>query len=213
MKKKIKLNLGCGDQVPENWINVDYSLGARLMKFPFFKFINSKLHLFNLDWNDNIVLHDLTKTFPWKDQSVDVIYSSHTLEHLTKEEGQHFLMECYRVLKDNGLLRIVVPDLRKFVESYLNQNMRADDFVHNLGVLYGTQNQNVIKRKLAPFYQFPHKCMYDTPTLLSIIHDTGFTAMDKAAFDSEIEDISAIELSSRTENAVIIEGIKVPQTF
>ena len=31
-KQKIKLNLGCGDRTPEEWVNVDYALGARIFK-------------------------------------------------------------------------------------------------------------------------------------------------------------------------------------
>ena len=91
----MKLNLGCGPQVTEGWVNVDYALGARLMKIPLFRIINKKVKLFKLDWNDKIYIHDLTKKFPWNDSTIDVIYSSHTLEHLSKNQGQRFLAECY----------------------------------------------------------------------------------------------------------------------
>ena len=204
----MKLNLGCGTQVPDGWVNVDYALGARLMKFPFFKAINSKVRFFNLDWDERIVLHDLTKRFPWADNTVDAIYSSHTLEHLSKEQGQYFLQECYRVLKSEGVVRIVVPDLKHFVEQYLHKNMRADDFVQKLGVLYGTKGQSALKKRLAPFYQFPHKCMYDTLTLMEVMAEIGFQATDKAPFSSAIADIETIELESRTQAAVIVEGRK-----
>jgi len=33
----MKLNLGCGNQVVEGWVNVDYALGARFAKIPFSK--------------------------------------------------------------------------------------------------------------------------------------------------------------------------------
>lgn len=209
MERTIKLNLGCGDQIVEDWINVDYSLGARLAKIPFFKAINGKVGFFNLDWDERIFLHDLTKRFPWDDQSVDEVYSSHTLEHLSKAEGRDFLRECHRVLKKNSVLRIVVPDLKSFVDSYLNAEMSADDFVQNLGVLYGTRNQSNLKQKLAPFYQFPHKCMYDTPTLVRIMTEIGFEATAKKPFQSDITSITTIERDDRTRSAVIVEGRKL----
>lgn len=115
----MKLNLGCGSQVPDGWINVDYALGARFSKIPLFAAINRKLGLFNLDWNEEIYLHDLTTIFPWADSTIDVVYSSHTLEHFTREEGHNFLAECHRVLRENGIIRIVVPDLRHVVVEYL----------------------------------------------------------------------------------------------
>jgi len=150
-----KLNLGCGEQTPRQWINVDYSLGARISKLPLFGLINKNLRLFDINWNPDIVLHDLRKEFPWEDQEVDVIYSSHTLEHLSREEGLHFLRECHRVLKTNGVIRIVVPDLRTIVEDYLKGAIRADTFVEYLGVL----QEPGLKGLLAPLNHVPHKCL------------------------------------------------------
>ena len=50
--------------------------------------------------------------------------------------------------------------------------------------------------------------MYDNSRLVTILNDIGFQASDRAAFDSDIEDIRLIELEGRTENAVIVEGRK-----
>jgi len=203
----MKLNLGCGSQVVDGWINVDYSLGARLAKFPLFRSINQKLKLFDLDWNPRIYIHDLSKRFPWLDSSIDVIYSSHTLEHLSKDDGVKFLHECYRVLRQDGMIRIVVPDLRHFVFEYIYGQIVADEFVEKLGVLYGNSG-NTFKDLLSPFIQFPHKCMYDNQRLLEIMDLVGFAVNTKDAFESEIDDIHKIELPDRCTNAVIVEGRK-----
>ncbi|MEF8761580.1 MAG: methyltransferase domain-containing protein [Candidatus Accumulibacter sp. UW25] len=203
----MKLNLGCGSQVVDGWVNVDYSIGARAMKIPFFSTLNKRLKLFNLDWNEKIYLHDLTKRLPWLDSSVDVIYSSHTLEHFTKDEGRSFLAECHRVLRRDGIIRIVVPDLRHYVDKYIKGHIRADDIVKRLGVLYGSSD-NRIKKTLSPFFQFPHKCMYDKERLVEIVDEVGFNATSKQAFCSGIEDIQVIEVKERTKTAVIVEGRK-----
>ena len=84
---------------------------------------------------------------------------------------------------------------------------RADDFVETIGVLYGN-SKNVLKNRLASFIQFPHKCMYDTLTLLKILSETGFEAAIRTAFNSDISDIQLVELQERTENAAIAEGRK-----
>jgi predicted SAM-dependent methyltransferase len=203
----MKLNLGCGSQVPDGWINVDYALGARLARVPFFRIFNRKLRLFDLDWDERIYLHDLSKKFPWADNSIDIVYSSHTLEHFTKEDGRRFIAECHRVLRKDGILRIVVPDLRYIVLEYIEGRIRADDFVENLGVLYVNKN-NAMKNRLAAFIQFPHKCMYDTLRLSEILREQGFDAEGKAPFESDISKIRIVELKGRTENAVIVEGRK-----
>ena len=204
----MRLNLGCGSQcIKEGWVNVDYALGARLFKLPLFRSLNQKIRLFNLDWNPEIYIHDLTKPFPWQDESVEVVYSSHTLEHFTKEEGRRFLAECHRVLRPSGIIRIVVPDLRVIIDEYVTGKLNADDFVARLGVLYEPR-EGPIKSLLARFVQFPHKCMYDVPGLIAILQQLDFDAKERAAFDSDIADIHMIELESRTKNAVIVEGRK-----
>ena len=203
----MKLNLGCGSQVVDEWINVDYALGAKLSKIPFFKLVNKKIKLFDLDWDNRIFLHDLTKKFPWEDESVDEIYSSHTLEHFSRTEGLKFLEECHRVLKKGGIIRIVVPDLQCIVNDFNEKKFPANEFVDNLLVLY-EKKESRLKSFLAPFIQFPHKCMYDTPTLLSVLTDIGFEAQSKTLHNSDIEDIREIELEGRTKFAVVVEGRK-----
>jgi hypothetical protein len=94
-----KLNLGCGFVTPENWINVDYGFGARFMKNGLFRLANRSLRVFDTNWNETIQIHNLESTFPWDDESIDIIYASHILEHFTKDSGTAFLKECCRVLK------------------------------------------------------------------------------------------------------------------
>ncbi len=46
---------------------------------------------------------------PFEDNSCDLIYCSHTLEHLEEEKGLNFLRECQRILKPNAIMRIALP--------------------------------------------------------------------------------------------------------
>ncbi|MCX7046451.1 MAG: methyltransferase domain-containing protein [Candidatus Sumerlaeota bacterium] len=203
----MKLHLGCGARILEGWVNVDYALGAKLAKAPLFRFINRKVKIFDMDWDRRIYLHDLRKRFPWPDGSVEMAYSSHTLEHLTREEGLFFLKECHRVLNLGGIIRIVVPDLACIVADYQSGKLRADQFVESLGVLYATPHRGW-KKRLAPFMEFPHRCMYDTPALTAICSEIGFECAPRKPFDSRIPDIQAVELEERTKDAVIVEGVR-----
>lgn len=90
------LNVACGNRYHKDWINIDINPHSE-----FVKRIN--------------VLEGL----PFPDNSMDVVYSSHFLEHLTKEQAKFVLKEFYRVLKPNGILRIVVPDLENICREYL----------------------------------------------------------------------------------------------
>ena len=203
----MKLNLGCGAEVADGWVNVDYALGARFASIPLFRQLNRRIGVFNQDWNDGILVHDLTTEFPWGESSVDIIYSSHFVEHLVKDDGRRFLEQCHRVLKPSGIIRLVVPDLRAFATEYLEGKIPADQFLEELMVLYGNESGG-LKDRLSPFYRYPHKCMYDEARLTQILDEIGFEVVPRAVFDSDIEGIEDIELEERTERAVILEGHK-----
>lgn len=203
----MKLNLGCGSIVVKGWLNVDYAYGARVAKLPLFGWINRKLRLFRVDWHPDIFLHDLSRPFQWPESSVDAIYCSHVLEHFSKNGGAEFLSRCFKVLRSGGIIRILVPDLSVIVKRYQSGEIAAEDLVSALGVLYGSSLRG-LKGKLSFMIQYPHKCMYDTPSLLRIAQGIGFRASSMAAFESGIPNISEIECASRTEDAVIIEAVK-----
>ncbi|MCD1599741.1 class I SAM-dependent methyltransferase [Rheinheimera aquimaris] len=46
---------------------------------------------------------------PLQNESVSLIYCSHTLEHLESERAFDFLKECYRILKPGAVIRLAVP--------------------------------------------------------------------------------------------------------
>jgi SAM-dependent methyltransferase len=52
------------------------------------------------------------KKLPFKNESVDYIYSSHTIEHFSHREVEQVLREWTRVLKEEGGIEIRCPDLR-----------------------------------------------------------------------------------------------------
>ena len=54
------------------------------------------------------MVHDLSKGIPFDDNSVDVVYHSHLLEHIDRKNVPTFLKEIRRVLKPRGIHRIVV---------------------------------------------------------------------------------------------------------
>lgn len=72
------------------------------------------------------LVHDIAKDpLPFDDNSVDVIFTSHTLEHIVPQRLGFVLSECARVLKpadQGGLLRILVPDIAKAVRAYQNND-------------------------------------------------------------------------------------------
>ena len=95
----IKINFGSGGgegRLP-GWINVD------------------------LDWNcRSDVIADLSKDFPFPTAGVDYIHSEDFIVQLSLGGGYHFMRECRRILKPNGAMRLLTPDLEKFARIYLD---------------------------------------------------------------------------------------------
>jgi SAM-dependent methyltransferase len=58
------------------------------------------------------IVADLEWTFPFKDECVDTIIAFNLMEHIY--DFNNFTHECFRVLRDNGMLYIFVPFLVRF---------------------------------------------------------------------------------------------------
>lgn len=93
---KTFLNLGCGRCFHPTWTNADLHPVA-----------------------PGILQVDARRGLPFPDAQFDVVYHSHTLEHVPRDEARSFLSEQRRVLRPGGTLRVVVPDLEGSARSYL----------------------------------------------------------------------------------------------
>jgi len=84
----VKLNLGCGYNKLDGYINVDRDLNC----------------------SPDIVA-DIEKPLPFEDSSVDEIMMVHVLEHLGQDTETYLNIwkEFYRVLKNQGVIKIIVP--------------------------------------------------------------------------------------------------------
>lgn len=59
---------------------------------------------------------------PFKDGSVKLIYTSHTIEHIQQAALDKLLSEIYRILYPGGILRIVTPDMDKAINAYKHKD-------------------------------------------------------------------------------------------
>ena len=132
----VLVNLGCGFVAPKTWVNVDSALGAKLAKVPILSSLARRLGVLEGEWDRNIFLHDLTKPLPFAANSVNAFYSSHTLEHLSQNDGTRLLGECLRCLLPGARVRIVVPDLEVIVSRYTAGLTPATSLLNDLWATY-----------------------------------------------------------------------------
>ena len=146
------IQIGCGHNPLSGFQNYDSDL------FLFFKYIpfsEKILSLFNfipkafidfiiLAKKHNIHYCDASKKIPLDDNSVELIYSCHMVEHLDWNESLSFFSESKRVLKNGGILRIVVPDFDFLINNY-KKNNDVDRFIFQ-SYLVGDKPKNSLKK-------------------------------------------------------------------
>lgn len=107
MSEQKLLNIGCGENAHPDWVNIDI-VGSL----------------------PGTIAHDVRRGLPFLDSEFEACYCSHMLEHVTRSQARVIVDETYRVLKPNGIVRLVVPDLEQIVRQYL---MTLDDVTSSRG--------------------------------------------------------------------------------
>ena len=175
------INIGCGTHPINGWINYDYNkfiFFARISILRYFlrhsNFIPEGYKLFmDQVMEKNIRFANAGKHIPEKDNSVNVVYSSHMLEHLDKEETHQFLIESRRILVTGGIIRVVVPDFDKLVNDY-SENNNPEKFIDD-SCLVGKKPKTIIK-KIQYLIQGHgwHFNMYNKNTLVDLFKKNRF---------------------------------------
>ena len=101
----VKLNLGCGGRKLHGYINIDYSS----------------------DVNPDVVCHLGHEKLPFKDNSVDYVFSSHFFEHLDTNETIFLLDELYRVCKNGAIIEAICPHQMSPVSSHIEHKQSISE--------------------------------------------------------------------------------------
>lgn len=200
---KVCVNLGCGLAVAPGWINVDASLNAlfggapqALLKILYRlsganRYYRQEAYC-RLVGENRFVFHDLARSLPFPEQSLDFFFSSHFFEHLFRADAARLLREMRGALKEGGVIRLAVPDLAFAV------------------ALYGTGDK---KRMLDDYffvddlssYLARHKYMYDFELLSAVLVDAGYRDIRRCAFqEGAVPDLK--QLDNRPEETLFVEA-------
>jgi len=133
----VKLHVGCGNVILPGWTNLDID------------------DIPGVDINDDAGI--LSKI---PDESCDIIYACHILEHFGRHEVGNVLKTWNKKLKNNGILRLAVPDFQKVIQWY-QKNPELEDVT---GLTVGGQKTK---------YDF-HKVIFDKKKLADLLTNSGF---------------------------------------
>ena len=164
----LKINLGAGAHLLEGWVNIDAG--------------GSDLSI-NVNWG-----------LPFDDQSASFVYCAHLLEHVRyNDQAPVLLSEIHRILAPGGVVRFVVPDLRKLWTAYANRDHAFfearsefyplhpgfdDDGIASLDYLLlfsGAARQTL---------NYNHKFGYDYSSLRRILLAAGYSDVSESAYQA-----------------------------
>ena len=172
----MKLHIGCGTIYLKGYINIDTE--------PHFLIDDVPLDILEINTTtvDKYYKNDFCKgsgkiiadkcapatDLPFLDGSAEEIIMIHVLEHIPWYEVNKTLGEFFRVLKNNGVLRIGVPDVKETAKLLVQANTsEEEDWAIRL--LHGTQRNKWSH----------HYCGYTERTLEKLLSDCGFSGFEK----------------------------------
>ena len=175
----MKLHIGCGDVIIPGWTNLDID------------------NLPGVDINDDA--RTLSKI---PDESCDIIYACHILEHLGRHEVENVLKTWNKKLKKNGMVRLAVQDFEKAIQWY-QKNPHLEDV---LGLIMGGQKTK---------YDF-HKMVFDKKKLTELLIDSGFSDINewdwRKTEHSDIDDYSQAYLPHMDKENGLLMSMNIEAT-
>jgi len=131
---------------------------------------------------------ELNKLAP---KQFDAVYCAHNLEHYYRHEVPRVLAGFLHVLKDEGFVQVVVPDIGEVMRRVVARNLDLEDVLYEspagpilvLDVLWGWSAQ--IARSGQEF--FAHKTGFTERSLVACIERAGFAKTYSTTGNLEID--------------------------
>jgi len=171
-RSKIMINLGSGHWKLNDWVNVDIDPESR-----------------------PDVLADLAAKLPFRDECADFVHTEDFIDQLELDGATDFLRECHRVLRPDGVLRVLTPDVHKLCQMYVNDPESLKALWRNhVGVplKFGTAAEIVnVGMRFAG-----HTFLYDFETFECLARECGFEPKRVCYHESEFEELRRVDLRS-----------------
>ena len=205
MKDNLYVQYGCGACAPSDWLNFDASPDLRIERLPIIR----RLLVGNRSrFPKNVEYGDIVKGLPVEPGTCKAVYCCHVLEHLALEDFRIALRNTRRILQNDGIFRLVVPDLEDLIHRYNNNPSKdaALDFMRNTCMGHETRPRD-LKGLLIFIWGFMnHFWMWDFKSIVPELEAAGFRDIRRVQFnDSSDPMFLQVEEKYRWDDCLGIE--------
>ena len=200
----IYLQYGCGQSCPDSWINFDASPTLRLQRLPGIgRLFKQGATVFPA----SVRFGDIVQGLPIPDGSVQGIYASHVLEHLSYADFWTALDHTFRLLRPGGIFRLVVPDLKSRAQKYIEQletgQAAANSwFMRSAQLGSESSSRGLLELARGWFGRSSHLWMWDENSLAAALDKTGFVGIRRCRYgDCKDGNFRLVEDASRFYDA------------
>ncbi len=144
------VNIGCGTLTREGWVNIDQAI------------------------RPDVTYADIREGIPMASGSASHIHSEHFIEHLDYEDGKRLLGECFRVLQPGGTLRVITPDLERYIRAYVTNDEKFFRELRHLGGHQAGLRTPAETINHACRMGGAHRFLWDFSTLKLVLQEAGF---------------------------------------
>ena len=187
LESKQYLNIGCGPNIMDNFINLDYM------------------------WLPGVdLVWDIPKSIPFESNRFRGVYSEHCLEHFSYHQSKLVLAEIFRLLKPSGLVRIVVPDASLYLEVYHQQKNGEDASFPYGQVAHDIDDTHITSMMVVNsiFRGHGHLYAYDYETLEFLLKNQGFINVKKETFRQGKQQNLLVDAEHRACESLYVEAFK-----
>jgi SAM-dependent methyltransferase len=199
------VHYGCGHDAPDGWMNFDASLTLKAERLPILgKMIKKNSHRFP----KNVTFGDIVSGLPIAAASVDAVYASHVLEHLSRDGMITALRNTLSILRPGGIFRLVVPDLearaRRYVDDLSSRSDANDRFLKSSYLGVETDQRGIAQLASGLFSRSKHLWMWDYPSMKAALESVGFISVRRCDLgDSGLQEFDAVERRDRFHDEVL----------
>jgi predicted SAM-dependent methyltransferase len=200
-----KYHVGCGSILARGFLNIDDAPWGNKLDFQ-----EHYLYEVNEAPGAFILRYDLSRGIPARYNSLQRIYHSHFLEHLTRDQGIKFLKDCFYTLEDGGIMRFALPDFRLWCTNYVAGNCNFFDWYRNnylpTDEFHFHTSAQIFTGML---YNHGHQMAYDYESISFLLLKIGFKDISIGSWGSSeyFQELGFLEPqeSQRRHESLIIE--------